>query len=86
MTREELVDSLGTIARSGTRKFAEAMKAAEKDNNLIGQVCSGVVNFAETANIPLLRGKQIIPMVCIVNQLRGDDSEACSGPPQEAQD
>eukprot|EP01025_Chloroclados_australasicus_P040669 TRINITY_DN4258_c0_g1_i1.p1 TRINITY_DN4258_c0_g1~~TRINITY_DN4258_c0_g1_i1.p1 ORF type:complete len:792 (-),score=142.56 TRINITY_DN4258_c0_g1_i1:1150-3525(-) len=36
MTREELVSNLGTIARSGTQKFLEAMKEAQ-ENNLIGQ-------------------------------------------------
>ena len=39
MTKDELLDSLGTIARSGTAKFAEAMKQAKTagDSNLIGQ-------------------------------------------------
>lgn len=40
MTKDELVDSLGTIARSGTAKFAQAMKEANEaqgDANLIGQ-------------------------------------------------
>ena len=39
MTKDDLLSSLGTIARSGTAKFAEAMKQAQdnKDSNLIGQ-------------------------------------------------
>lgn len=39
MTKDELLSSLGTIARSGTAKFAEAMKQAQEaqDSNLIGQ-------------------------------------------------
>lgn len=43
MTKADLLSSLGTIARSGTAKFAEAMKSASKagvaagDSNLIGQ-------------------------------------------------
>jgi heat shock protein 90kDa beta len=39
MTRDELLSSLGTIARSGTAKFAEAMKQAKStgDSSLIGQ-------------------------------------------------
>ncbi|GFR43638.1 hypothetical protein Agub_g4739 [Astrephomene gubernaculifera] len=36
MSREQLLSHLGTIARSGTRKFMEAM-AAKGDSNLIGQ-------------------------------------------------
>ena len=36
MTREELLSSLGTIARSGTAKFMEAVKD-KGDANLIGQ-------------------------------------------------
>ncbi|XP_010252714.1 PREDICTED: heat shock protein 90-6, mitochondrial-like [Nelumbo nucifera] len=40
MTRQELVDCLGTIAQSGTAKFLKAVKdskGAGADNNLIGQ-------------------------------------------------
>ena len=37
MSREELLSSLGTIARSGTAKFAEAVKDANGDAALIGQ-------------------------------------------------
>lgn len=40
MTREELVDCLGTIAQSGTAKFLKALKDSKDaggDNNLIGQ-------------------------------------------------
>jgi HSP90 family molecular chaperone len=37
MTREQLLENLGTIARSGTRKFMESMAEAKGDTNLIGQ-------------------------------------------------
>lgn len=38
MNREQLLSNLGTIARSGTRKFMEMMKENKSgDNNLIGQ-------------------------------------------------
>lgn len=40
MTKQELIDSLGTIAQSGTAKFVQALKdnkQTSSDNNLIGQ-------------------------------------------------
>ena len=37
MTREEIVQYLGTIAKSGTREFLDAGKNAEAGENLIGQ-------------------------------------------------
>ena len=38
MNEQDLTDSLGTIARSGTRAFLEQLSAeAKKDSNLIGQ-------------------------------------------------
>eukprot|EP00239_Pterosperma_sp_CCMP1384_P001574 CAMPEP_0197855578 /NCGR_PEP_ID=MMETSP1438-20131217/26905_1 /TAXON_ID=1461541 /ORGANISM="Pterosperma sp., Strain CCMP1384" /LENGTH=796 /DNA_ID=CAMNT_0043470751 /DNA_START=61 /DNA_END=2451 /DNA_ORIENTATION=+ len=39
MSRDEIVDSLGTIAKSGTAKFMEALKEQQQasDSNLIGQ-------------------------------------------------
>ena len=38
MTREEVVENIGTIARSGTRKFLESLSGdARKDTQLIGQ-------------------------------------------------
>ncbi|PWZ18982.1 Heat shock protein 90-6, mitochondrial [Zea mays] len=40
MTKQELIDSLGTIASSGTAKFLKALKESQEagmDNNLIGQ-------------------------------------------------
>jgi heat shock protein beta len=37
MGRDEMLSSLGTIARSGTAKFAEAVKESKGDASLIGQ-------------------------------------------------
>lgn len=38
MTRDEVVDNIGTIARSGTKQFIQALSGEQaKDSNLIGQ-------------------------------------------------
>ncbi|WP_020590711.1 molecular chaperone HtpG [Kiloniella laminariae] len=37
MNREELIDNLGTIARSGTSAFMSQMESSKEGNNLIGQ-------------------------------------------------
>mmetsp|Transcript_3084 Transcript_3084/g.4713 ORF Transcript_3084/g.4713 Transcript_3084/m.4713 type:complete len:801 (+) Transcript_3084:115-2517(+) len=37
MTRQELIDNLGTIARSGTSRFVETLSAGQSAENLIGR-------------------------------------------------
>lgn len=37
MTKEEVIENLGTIAQSGTKKFLEGMETGDKLENLIGQ-------------------------------------------------
>ena len=42
MSREEVIDNLGTIAKSGTKKFLESLTGEQqKDAQLIGQFCVG---------------------------------------------
>ena len=56
MTKEELIDNLGTIARSGTSKFIEAMKS-KKDNDIsaIGQFGVGFYSsYMVSENVKVL--------------------------------
>ena len=43
MSRDEVIDNIGTIAKSGTRAFFENSLATRKDANLIGQFGVGLI-------------------------------------------
>ena len=46
MNREDLIENLGTIARSGTQNFVQALSGdSKKDNMLIGQFGVGLLRF-----------------------------------------
>ena len=51
MSRQDLIDNIGTIARSGTTKFIEAMKSKKDDNlSAIGQFGVGFYSSYMVAN------------------------------------
>jgi molecular chaperone HtpG len=59
MNKEDLVENLGTIARSGTKKFLEKLSGdSKKDSNLIGQFGVGFYSsFMIADNVEVLTKK-----------------------------
>jgi len=59
MTRDEVIDHIGTIAKSGTRSFLDAMSGDEKDNaKLIGQFGVGFYSSFIVAEEVTLRTRK----------------------------
>ena len=66
MNREELIENIGTIAGSGTKKFVEALSGDQKaDSNLIGQFGVGFYSVFMVAD-----------EVTLVSRKAGDDATA----------
>ena len=57
MTKEDMLSSLGTIARSGTAKFAEKVKKNKGDAQLIGQFGVGFYSSFLVANKVTVQSK-----------------------------
>ena len=54
MTRDDLVSSLGTIARSGTAKFMEMLQSQSEGDNLIGKFGVGFSAFLRADKITVV--------------------------------
>ena len=61
MTEEEIIDHLGTIARSGTRAFMESMKEGEGAPQLIGRFGLGFYSAFMVASEVLVESRSVQP-------------------------
>lgn len=75
MTKEDLVKNLGTVARSGTSKFLDAMQDGKADMNMIGQFGVGFYSsFLVSSRVRVASKHPEDPVQHIWESLNGESS------------
>ena len=83
MTRKELVDNLGTIARSGTKAFLDKIEKEKEGSSLIGQFGVGFYSAFMVADRVEVISRKAGGKACSIWQSKGGDGFTIEPAPKE---